>query len=422
MITEKLLQFIWKFKYFNTKDLKTVQGETVQLLQHGTHNLNQGPDFLNAKIKIGITTLAGNIELHIQSTDWYKHQHQKDKNYNNIILHVVWEHNIAEEIIHQYPVVELKHYVNKILLDKYASLMEQYQFIPCEKQIKNISALQLNNWKERLLLERLEQKTATILQTLENNKGNWEETFWQKIARNFGLKVNADAFEEMAKATPNLILAKNKLSLPKIEALLFGQAKLLEVTFENEYALMLQKEYRYLKTKYNLAPSILPALFLRMRPYSFPTIRLSQLANLTFQSSKLFSKVLECKTYPEIMQMLQVKANDYWHYHYKLDDETSKYQEKYLGEDMQHNIIINTIAPIVFAYGIYKKEENFKEKALLWLEQIPTENNTIIKGFRNIEIKCKTASDSQALIQLKNNYCTKVRCLECAVGASLLKN
>jgi hypothetical protein len=398
-----------------------VQGEAVQIIHAGTHNLNQGPDFLNAKIKINTTTLAGNIELHVFAKDWYLHQHEKDNNYQNIILHVVWQHNVKDAVIANYPVLELQQYVSTLMLQNYENLMQQCSFIPCEKQIGNITSLQFNNWKDRLLLERLEQKTDAILVSLEKNKGDWEETFWQKIARNFGIKVNADAFEDMALHTPHIILAKNKLSLVKIEALLLGQAGLLQTSMIDAYAIMLQKEYQYLKQKYSLQQSSIVPQYLRMRPYGFPTIRLSQLAALAFQSSKLFSKIIDCKTYKDVMQMLTVQANDYWNYHYKLNDDDTTYKEKHLGTDMMHNILINTIAPFLFSYGIYKNKESYKEKALLWLEQIPAEENNITKGFRNILIKSKTAADSQALIRLKNNYCTAKKCLDCAVGNAILK-
>jgi hypothetical protein len=421
MITEKLLQFIWKFKYFNTQQLQTVQGETVQIVQVGTHNLNQGPDFLNAKIKIDNTLLVGNIELHVHATDWYKHKHQGDVHYNNIILHVVWEHNIVANKIYEYPVLELKNYVSKVMLEKYETLMDKYSFIPCEKQISTITSLQFNNWKDRLLLERLEQKTDAILVSLEKNKRDWEETFWQKIARNFGIKVNADAFEDMALHTPHIILAKNKLSQVKLESLLLGQAGMLTGKYSDEYVVMLQKEYDFLKSKYKLQQAELKPQYLRMRPYGFPTIRLSQLAALVFQSSKLFSQIMECKTYKEVMLFFKVQANDYWNYHYKLDDDQTSYKEKHLGEDMVHNIIINTIVPVIFAYGIFKNEETYKQRAILFLESIPTEENNITKGFRNIMIKSKTAADSQALIHLKNNYCSAKKCLDCAVGNAILK-
>lgn len=421
MITEKLLQFIWQFQYLNTKELLTIQGDLVTIIHRGDFNTNQGPDFLNAKIRIGETILIGNIELHLFSKDWYLHKHQHDDNYKNVILHLVWEHNIAAKKIENYPIVELKQYVSKMMLGSYETLMQQCKFIPCEAQINVVSPLQFNNWKERLLIERLEEKTTQIFQSLDHNQQDWEETFWQKLAKNFGIKVNAEAFEDMALHTPHLILAKNKLSQVKLESLLFGQAGMLTGTYTDEYAIMLQKEYQFLKRKYNLESANIQPQYLRMRPFGFPTIRLSQLAALIFQSSKLFSKIIECATYKEVMQFFTVQANDYWNYHYKLNDEQTAYKEKHLGDDMIHNIIINTVVPIVFAYGIFKNEASYKQKAILFLESIPTEENNIVKGFKALLVKSKTAHDSQALIQLKNNYCSKKRCLECAVGNQILK-
>jgi Protein of unknown function (DUF2851) len=421
MITEKLLQFIWNLQYFNTKELVTLEGEAIAIQQRGNLNTNQGPDFLNAKLKIGSTTWAGQIELHVNSSDWYKHKHQTDTNYKNIILHVVWQHDVPETKIFNSPVLELRKYVSKIMLEQYETLMGQYSFIPCEKQMNKISTLQFNNWKDRLLIERLEQKTQLIFDSLAQNKNNWEETFWQKIARNFGIKVNADAFEDMALHTPHLTLAKNKLSQVKLESMLLGQAGMLKGRFIDEYVVMLQKEYHFLKTKYNLQEAVIKPHFLRMRPFTFPTIRLSQLAVLVFKSNKLFSKILECTTYKEVMEFFSVQANDYWNYHYKLDDDQTAYKEKHLGEDMIHNIIINTIVPTLFAYGIFKNEESYKQKAILFLESIPAEVNNITKGYKALAVKCKTAYDSQALIQLKNNYCAKKLCLQCAVGVAILK-
>ncbi len=420
-MNEKLFQFIWRFQYCNTNNLKTITGENITIINRGTYNTNQGPDFLNAKIKIGETILVGNIELHTLSSDWQKHQHQTDENYQNIILHIVWKHNIKGDTIFNYPVLELQTFVSKILLDKYNSLMLQNSFIPCQNQIANISYLQFNNWKDRLLIERLETKTIKILEKLITNQNNWEETFWQILASNFGIKTNAEAFETIAINTPVLVLAKNKLSLHKIESILMGQAGLLEATFTDAYAIMLQNEYSFLKQKYNLTQSPIKAAFLRMRPYNFPTLRLSQLAQLIFKSNKLFSVVLNCKTFKEVIDLFSVSANDYWLYHYKLDDDATSLKEKNLGIDMQHNILINTIVPIVFAYGIYYKNEDFKNKAILWLESIPAEVNNITKGFRTVEIKSKTAADSQSLIQLKNYYCNYKKCLDCAVGNSILK-
>lgn len=420
MLTEKLLQFIWNFQYLNVAALKTVQGEPITVLHRGTHNHNQGPDFLNAKIKIGKTVLVGNIELHLSSKDWFKHRHAEDSHYQNIILHLVWEHDIAATKIHQYPVIELKSFVAKIMLERYAVLLENAGFIPCENQIQKIAPLYFNNWKDRLLLERLEQKTGAVLAALQRNKLDWEETFWQQLAKNFGGKVNGEAFEAMAQKTPHLLLAKNKMSLVKLESILLGQTGMLQGKFYDAYVKMLQKEYAFLQKKYQLSIASIRPQYLRMRPQGFPTIRLSQLAALIYHSNKLFSKIIACTTYQEAEAFFAIKANDYWNYHYKLDEDETPYKEKHLGTDMVHNIMINTVVPVVFAYGIYKNEETYKQKAILWLEQLPSETNTIIKGFRSILIKSKTAADSQALLQLKNQYCKNKLCLQCAIGASIL--
>ncbi len=421
-MNEKLLQFIWKMQYFNTKSITTVAGELITIIHKGTYNTNQGPDFINAQIKIGNTTLVGNIELHVLATDWDAHKHSTDANYQNIILHVVWQHNYNGVVIHNYPVLELAPYVAKSMLEQYSMLQLKPKYIPCEQQINKVPALQLNNWKERLVLERLERKTNEILLHISANTLDWETILWHKLAANFGTKVNSEAFAAMASTIPIAILAKNKPSQLTIESLLLGQAGMLNDAYTDAYALLLQKEHTYLANKYKLTQSAIPVQYLRMRPYTFPGIRLSQLASLIHQSTKLFRFIIECESYKQLLQLLHVKANDYWHYHYTLHDDAGTYKEKYIGIDMQHNIIINTVIPCVFAYGTFTQNQHLKDKALLWLEQIPTEVNSIVKGFKNLYVSSRTAADSQALIELKNTYCTTKRCMECTVGAYILKS
>jgi hypothetical protein len=278
----------------------------------------------------------------------------------------------------------------------------------------------LGQYQERLLIERLQHKTKPVLEWLEQTHNHWEETFWRLLAKNFGIIVNAPAFESMACNTPVTLLAKNKHSQVKIESLLMGQCSLLNDLFTDDYPQLLQQEYRLLKVKYNLTQSQVKILFLRMRPVSFPTIRLSQLAALVFRSQHLFSKIVETDDLNSIKEMFAVSANDYWLYHYKFD-EPSKFMEKNLGADMIDNIIINTVIPVLFAYGMVKNEMIYKERALRWMAEIPAEKNSIVTGFKNVGIKTKNAAGSQALIQLKNNYCRHKRCLECTVGNSLLK-
>lgn len=421
-MTERLLHFIWQFQYFNRSELVTTTGEPVKIYFAGHYNSNQGPDFTDAKIKIGATTWAGTVELHVHSSDWKKHKHSSDDNYNNVVLHVVWEHDTKPgEVSNNIPVLELKGRVSKILLQRYEELMNASSFIPCEKMIGIVREITWRSWKDRLLAERLIRKAGIIEQYLRENNYHWEETFWWLLARNFGVKVNAAAFEEMARSIPVNILAKHKSQLQQIEALLFGQAGLLNEKSDDNYYKLLQREYKFLKEKYKLKPVHQPVHFLRMRPGNFPTIRLAQLAALIQISAHLFSKIKEAVLIKDVKALFDVTANDYWHYHYLFGEE-SAFKIKKPGADMVDNIIINTVAPVLFAYGNYHKEEKYKDKALKWLEQTAAENNSITKGFANIGIESKNAFDSQALIELKNEYCSKKRCLECGVGTALLKN
>ncbi len=416
-MTERLLQFIWQFQYFNKGQLTTTTGETIQIIFPGNFNTDQGPDFSNAKIKIETTTLAGTIELHLKASGWKKHNHHYDKNYNNVILHVVWENDKPTTGL---PVLELKERVSKILLQQYEELMNSQGFIPCEKSISTVRPIILQSWKERLLAERLIRKSKIIDEYLAKNNHHWEEAFWWLLARNFGMKINADAFEELARSIPIKILAKHKNQIHQLEALLFGQTGLLNGKFIEEYPKMLQREYKFLKTKYGLTPIHQPVFFLRMRPGNFPTVRLAQLAMLINESSHLFSKIKEAGSVDKIKKWFEVSANDYWHYHYSFD-KPSPFKKKNPGTTMINNIIINSIAPVLFTFGHYHDEQQYKNKALIWLEEVKAENNSITKGFEKLGIENINARDSQALIELKNEYCKQKRCLDCAVGNAILK-
>lgn len=418
-MNERLLQFIWQFQYFTATDLLTTAGEPVQIINQGQLNTNQGPDFSNAKIKIGETIWAGTVELHIRSSDWEKHAHQHDKNYDNVILHVVWE---EDGWSYQIPVLELKSRVPGLLLNRYETLMNTTRFIPCENSVVQVNELTWKSWKDRLLAERLERKSAMMHQFLTQNGNHWEEAAWWMMARNFGIKVNTDAFESVARSLPVALLAKQKHQLILLEALLLGQAGLLkEERPDDKYYMMLKREYQFQQTKYKLSPVAEPVHFLRMRPGNFPTVRLAQLAALLYQSSSLFTIIREADTLEALKKYFDVTANDYWHYHYSFK-EISGFKPKNLGTVMLDNIIINTICPILFAYGSYHQEQGYKDKALLWLEQSAAESNRITKGFTSLGIENKNAFDSQALIELKQEYCDKKRCLECAVGATLLRS
>jgi hypothetical protein len=415
---EKLLQYIWQFQYFNTSELQTTAGEQLQIIFPGKLNTNQGPDFLNAQIKIDTTILVGSVELHLKSSQWNEHGHSDDANYKNVVLHVVFENDLPQSSI---PVLELQPRISNLVLDRYTDLMNSSSFIPCSHSVSEIKELTWLSWKERLLAERLTRKSAMVFKFLEENNAHWEESFWWMLARNFGVKVNSEAFEAIARSISLTILARHKNQIHQLEALLFGQAGLLDQNFREDYPKLLQREYKFLKKKYALKPIQLPVHFLRMRPGNFPTIRLAQLAALVQNSAHLFSKILETDKVTAIEKLFDVTANDYWHYHYRFD-EASAFKKKNIGKDMTENVIINTIAPVLFAYGLYGKEEKFKNKAILWLEELSAEVNSITKGFSRLELLVHSAFDSQALIELKTQYCDHKHCLKCAVGNALLRS
>ncbi|MBS1946183.1 MAG: DUF2851 family protein [Bacteroidetes bacterium] len=419
-MTEKLLHFIWRMQYFNRKALCTDNNEPLQIIFPGNHNTHQGPDFLEAKIKIGSTILAGNIELHVQASDWEKHAHAGDKNYHNIILHAVWE-NDRQGALPRFPVLTLNRLVPKMLLKRYEELMNNSSFVPCENMAGQVSDILWASWKQRLMVERLERKSKIVGDYLTENNQHWEETFWWMLAKNFGTKVNAEVFEAVAKSISVKILAKHKSQAHQLEALLLGQCGLLEKKFDEDYSKMLQKEYHFLKGKYKLADIDMRALLLRMRPGNFPAIRLAQLAMLISRSSHLFSKLIEMKSVQEAKALLSVTASDYWSCHYVLD-EAASFKKKSVGKQMAENIVINTIVPVIFAYGHFHRQNNFKEKALQWLDETASESNHIIGQWKAIGAMSSNASDSQSLIELKTQYCDKQRCLECAVGNALLKH
>ena len=422
-MTEKLLQFIWQFQYFNKSGLITEQGDELQILKSGNLNTNQGPDFLNASIKLNDITLAGNIEIHIKSSHWHQHNHSIDKHYKNIILHIVWENDeqIFDTNKKAIPTLVLQNLVSKLLLEKYSILMEETPTLPCSSFLPALSSIGWLAWKERLTTERLLEKSEIVLRTFAQNNNNWEETFWHLLAYNFGLKVNADFFKQIAQTISVITLAKHKNQIHQLEAILLGQANLLNENFDNDYPKLLQREYQFLKKKHSLKTAQGSCLFLRMRPANFPTIRLAQMAMLISNSSHLFSLIKEMKDIKEVQKYFNVTCNDYWHYHYTLTDETSAYEPKKLGKQMIDNITINTIIPVLFAYGHYCKEDDYKLKAINWLQQVRAEKNNITRQWEDYSIEHTTAFDSQAFIQLTNQYCKKKNCLKCAIANKILK-
>ena len=423
IIREDLLYYIWKTKSFEMVDLKTEDGQTIEIIKFGTQNYDAGPDFSNGKIKIGDTIWVGNIEMHVYSSDWERHCHDLDKAYDNVILHVVFEHDkevftTTEQFI---PCLELKNRIAKPILSKYAQLLANNNWIPCEKQISKVEEHTVSFWLQRLVAERIGSKTGILKKILDQTNTNWEESLYIYLSRYMGARVNMDPFESMAKSLPYVLLQKNKNELHKIEALLFGQSGMLEAEFDDEYFKALKQEYKFLANKYGL--KAIPPIswkFSRMRPVGFPTIRIAQLAQILFKNERLFSKIIFENDTMELRRIFKVKTSTYWDHHYRFGVE-AKYKEKNLGDNSIDQLIINVICPIVFLYGKYIADEQYCERAIKHLETLKAEENNIVRKFKSIGISCKTAADSQALIQLRNNYCIEKQCVTCAIGNSIIK-
>ena len=383
---EDLLQFIWRYLYFNQSHLITEAGGELQILSPGELNTDAGPDFRNARIRLNNILLEGPVELHIKASDWDRHGHDGDPNYRGVILHVVWENDGGPADL---PVLVLQHRVSKLLLGQYEKWMKSQLFVPCAAQLPQVGTAAWTRWKEDLLLQRLYRRTGIIRDWLDTNHQHWEETTWWLMARSLGLPVNGAAFEAIAQSIPLRLMARYRWEPATLKTLLLGQAGLLEPSLE----------YRFLQTKHHLKPISTPILFLRMRPAHAPARRLVQLAQLFSTGESWFAKVRDASSPKELVTALQADG---------------------LGTDMKRGVLINAFVPILFAYGLLRKEPACREKALAWLAAEKPEKNTRIAHWQRLGVSVRTAADSQSLLELKKTYCDCRRCLDCAIGQSLL--
>jgi hypothetical protein len=412
---ERLLHFIWQNKLFNTKDLKTLNGSELQILDFGKYNTDGGPDFWNAKIKIDDVILIGNIELHIHASDWKLHKHEQDKKYNNVILHVIY---FNDEPVSNLPSLELNGRIPAVLLDKYEDMMLSQKDLICENLFDTIDEFTFENWKERLVIERMERKSAEILENLKLNNNDWEQTCYQLLGKYFGSHINKEPFELLTRFLDYKILLKHKEDVFQLEALLFGVAGFLNKDFVEIYPRELKQEYEFLKHKYDLKQiQEHHWQFLRIRPVSFPTIRIAWFAKV-MQQMPLLNTILESKEENHFLDNIEV--SEYWNEHYVLD-KLSKHKSKTLGEDFKSILKINVFAPVLFAYGKYRNDDSYTDKAFQLLYQIHGESNTKTKVFESTKFKHENAFDTQAMIELYDNYCTRKRCLECAIGHKILR-
>jgi hypothetical protein len=422
-MTEEFLHYIWKYSLFKKEGIFADTGDKIEILNPGKPNTDAGPDFLNSVIRIGSTKWAGNVEIHINSSDWIKHEHKYDRSYDNVVLHAVLNNDRTIERANgeTIPTIELK--FSRSVYDMYSKLLSSERWIPCENQIGKINKTAISLWLDKLSIERMKSKTRSVFATLGRTINNWEETFYIHLARNFGFNVNSLPFEMLAKSLPLRCLLKHKNNLTQIEALLFGQAGFLNDIFkEDEYYRKLKKEYRYLQRKFMLNPlSHSIWRFLRLRPRNFPTIRIAQFAALIYRSNGLFSRIISCPSVLLLKQYFEIKTSVYWNSHYIFGKE-SEVIPKHIGKLAFQTIVINTIAPVLFAYARYKGREELKKRALQFLTEIPAENNSIIRKWAKLGIISKNAFYSQALLQLKNEYCSYKKCLKCRIGGKLITN
>ncbi|MFC4478495.1 DUF2851 family protein [Flavobacterium chungangensis] len=420
---EDFLHYIWKFKKFDSLNLKSVQGELITILKTGDYLELAGPDFFNAHIEIGNQKWAGNVEIHLKSSDWYLHNHEKDPAYKNVILHVVWENDTAifRENNTEIPVLVLKDYVSKEVIENYKALVSPKTWIFCERQLKEIDRFVFKNWQERLFFERLERKSKFIAQLLEETNQDWEAVLFCLLAKNFGLNTNGNSFLQISMAIPFSVIRKESFEIENLESLLFGTAGLLEVEKEDVYYKDLKFRYFYLLHKYQIEKTYTePLQFFKLRPDNFPTIRLSQLAALYHKHQNLFSKIIGLKSVDAVYRLLGVSASSYWQNHYQFDKESLK-KSKTLSKSFIDLLIINTIIPLQFTYSNIMGE-SISEDLIDFINEVTSEKNVIMDKFNSFGIQSKTAFESQTLLELKNEYCERKACLKCAIGLELLKN
>lgn len=423
-LKEDFLSFIWQFRQYQAQQLTTTAGEQLQVIQVGQPNKHAGPDFFNAKIIVAGTTWVGNVEIHVRSSEWKGHGHEQDQAYNNVILHVVFKDDLPVKRADGsfMPTLELKSILHQHILENYNGLVEIRRPFPCYAQFASVDPLVCHSTLSRTLVERLEYKSREVEAKLSQHKGDWEATFNFFLARSFGFKVNSLPFELLASSFDMQLYAKYRDAPLQTEALIFGQAGFLNRTFLDPYPAQLHREYLFLKQKLSLEPLDQSLWkFLRMRPTGFPTIRLAQFAALMNRSEHLFSHVLQCTALPCLKSIFsKLPIHSYWSAHYHFEKQAPAFIPQ-LGTASIESIIINSVCLITFSYGRIMDQEHYMNKGIQFLEQLAPENNHILRQYKAAGLKVDSAFASQALLQLNKDYCSKLRCLQCGIGVSIMK-
>lgn len=420
-IREDLLHFIWKTLTQKQQKFTGTKGEKINISSAGFHNQHEGPDFKEAELIIDGQKWFGNIEIHCKSSDWSIHQHSKDPNYANILLHVVYLH---DEEIHlpdgsRIPVIELRNSIDKNSLENFQSLMLNSLGIPCKNLIKEVKPVYLSLQLNQAALGRLNSKAESWLTAVEREKGNWNKVFYQKLVENFGFKTNSKPMQELAKSLPFEVISKHYSNIHQLNALLFGMAGLLNSN--SDYCAELSEEFNFLQKKYQLKPiKYLDWKTAKTRPANYPHIRLAQLAELLSKEENLFNKCIAIKDANELIQLFRVRANEYWVKHYAFGKERKKKIDPIIGESSLHVLLINTVAQAIFSYGIYIQKEEVKNRALELLQALPSENNKIVREFKKLGFVVGSSLESQGILHQNKSYCTKKECYNCQIGQQIL--
>lgn len=419
-MSEDFLHYLWKYRLF-VSSLSTTSGEPIDIISPGIHNHNEGPDFSNARLRIGETLWAGNVEIHINSSDWIRHGHQNNPVYDSVILHVVLNHDAKQEI-GTMPVAEIRENIDYRIYDAYKSFITGKNWVPCIQQIGSVDKEETSLWLERMLIERLERKSEYIQDFLTLTGNDWDGVFYLMLARSFGFNLNTLPFEMMARSLPFKVLAKHLDNPMQLEALIFGQAGLLDQYLTDPWPQQLFAEYSFLRKKYKLVP-ISPHLwrFMRMRPVNFPTVRLAQFASLLASQVHLLSAVLECANARDLIGIFDTSASGFWDTHYHFNKESAN-ERKNLGHSSAVLLVINAVLPFMFVYGRTIADDELCNRALSYYMQIPGESNSITRRWKAAGMDTSSAFNTQALIGLKSDYCDKFRCLDCRIGNLLLRN
>lgn len=419
---EIILHYLWLHKQFDVTQLFTTKNEKIEIFNFGQYLQKSGPDFFNAQLIIDNQKWAGNIEIHVNSSDWYLHHHELDKEFDNVILHVVWNHDteVYRKNKTEIPVLELKKYISKETLYKINTLLEKKSWINCENSLDAVSQFTWLTWKESLFFERLEEKATYIQEIFDNLNQDWEATCFAVLAKNFGLNINGETFLNLASTIPFSIIRKESHTKENLEALLFGVGGFLSDEFQDEYPKKLQTIWQYQKVKYNITENKeLNFQFYKLRPNNFPTIRLAQLAALYHKTQNVFERLINIKTLSDADELFKVEVSDYWKNHYNFDRKTSK---KITGISIKfvELILINSVVPLQFVFNQYKGNDAFEDIIQL-SNQVKSERNSIVERFQELKVNSESAFDSQALLQLKKQYCEKQACLKCRIGIEILK-